>query len=176
MLKLILKITGLVVAAGLLVFGVICLVAARDMHKKLSKMQKPLLEIPVDFSEPFELEAVLGPVEKYFHGLAIRIELMTTEDDDTALEALFAGLSGRASVTASDGSVIDAFSFEGGDVYVYGSETDQSTTVSFIYQFREYADDGSVFHLNIDQGAAGLKGIDHTLTTTCAGWNNCLSC
>lgn len=162
MFKLMLKIIGLIIAAGLLIFGAIYLTCGYQVNLLVKDLEKPLMEMPIDLSVPGYYQKSLPPVRAYFHGLRLEANLEATEPNELVIEEFFNGLKGSAVISDPNGELIASMEVNGG-VYFYGHEAGHLRVI-FLENFREFESAESIFRLQVDSGASGLKGVRQTLS------------
>ena len=125
-------------------------------------MKKPLLEMAVDLSRVGTYSGVLAPVEAYFHGMRLHIEIETAERDDEQLAELFEGVGGTATITDGEGTVICGLTVAEDRLVCYPVrlESDARAWATFLERVPEYAGEGSVLMVAIDRPAEGLAGVN----------------
>ncbi|MBE0536381.1 MAG: hypothetical protein IH624_11990, partial [Phycisphaerae bacterium] len=152
-----------VAGAGLvlLVFGGVCFKAAYEIHGEVEAMSRPLVEMAVDLSQAGTYSAVLGPVERYFHGIGLHIEIETAERDGGQLAKLFEGIGGTATITDGDGEVVCklAVAAEGLACYATRREAGARAWAMFLERVPQYEAGHSTLTLEIDRPAGGLAGV-----------------
>ncbi len=166
----------LVIATALIVFGGVVLKESYDCNKKIAGMEKPLAQIPVDFSEPNEYLITLPTVKKYFHGLGLWIKFKTHETDENKLDKLIKGIRGHIIAKKPNNEIICDFPFTYRDLVCYVPEAEREkqiwnnqkkdflASILLVRNIPEYASNSSTIILKINHGTQKLKGIKQTLT------------
>lgn len=162
---LVFKVFVLLFSVGLLVVSCVVFNDAYNLHKTLTVMKKPVLEMAVDFSVPGEFSGKLGQVNNYFHGLNIELEIKTPETDGNAIEGFMDGVAGDITVLVDSKEIVESYSFSADDFMFnqYTSATDGFANIRLINGIKEFSSEDSQLDIVIEKGASKLKGVSQRL-------------